>query len=184
MVDNDWWQGASMPLEMTVSEQNGRLTCRVHNALNRPLKSAWLVHGKRVHSLQAIPAGVTTNITVNVNDGTDLESFMPGANLSGIAQQRQRAFGGAGSGQISDIPSALVRSSFLSLTDGHNGSARFTCPPGLDLWPLLYREQAVLLAWDPGNSPVKPVNQFTTRRERRDTFWRVAASVETTSRPQ
>jgi hypothetical protein len=184
LVVNDWWQGAPVPLEMTVSEQNGRLTCRVRNALSRPLKSLWLVHGKRVHPLSAIPAGTITNITLNVNDGMDLESFMPGGNLSGIAQQRQHAFGGSESGRINDIPSALVRSSFLSLTDGQNGNARFFSPPGLDLWPLLFREQAVLLAWDPGNAPVKPVNQFTTRRERRDTFWRVAASVDKTSRPQ
>ena len=47
---------------------------------------------------------------------------------------------------------------------------------GFDLTPLVQRGDAVLLAWAPNYSPVKPLNQFSPRRSRRNTLLRVAAA--------
>jgi hypothetical protein len=63
--------------------------------------------------------------------------------------------------------------SFISRMDGE----RFVTPPGLDLAPLLARGNAVLLAWESDFAPVKPMNQFTSRRGRKDTLWRMSVPV-------
>jgi hypothetical protein len=55
---------------------------------------------------------------------------------------------------------------------------QFIAPPGLDLSPLLARGNAVLLAWAPDYSPVKPMRQFTPRRSHQNTLWRVAVPVQ------
>ena len=57
------------------------------------------------------------------------------------------------------------------------GPENFVTPPGLDLSALVEQDQAVLLAWEPDYSPIKPLNQFPTRRSHKDTLWRVAAPV-------
>jgi hypothetical protein len=53
----------------------------------------------------------------------------------------------------------------------------FIMPPGLDLSAAVEHGLAVVLAWDDGYSPAKPMFQFTPRRSHRDTLWRIAAEV-------
>ena len=73
----------------------------------------------------------------------------------------------------SPAASTCVAVSFVSRMDGE----RFVTPPGMDLSPLLERGNAVFLAWEADFSPVKPMNQFATRRSRKDTLWRMSVPI-------
>jgi hypothetical protein len=72
-----------------------------------------------------------------------------------------------------------VAISFIS----HLPDERFITPPGMDLSPLLAQGNAVLLAWESGYSPIKPINQFPTRRSHKDTLWRISTPVVPTGSP-
>ena len=95
------------------------------------------------------------------------------------ANQRQHAFGASGSGRINDLSNSAAAISFIA----HLPGERFITPPGLDLSPLLTQGNAVLLAWEPNYSPIKPINLFPTRRSHKDTLWRISAPVAMTSSP-
>ena len=42
---------------------------------------------------------------------------------------------------------------------------------------MLDQGNAVLLAWESDYSPIKPINQFPTRRSHKDTLWRMSVPV-------
>ena len=91
---------------------------------------------------------------------------MPPTNASMLSVHRA-------AGRIDDLPNSSMAISFIS----HLADERFLTPPGLDLSPLLTQGNAVLLAWEPDYSPIKPINLFPTRRSHKDTLWRIAAPV-------
>ena len=49
--------------------------------------------------------------------------------------------------------------------------------PALTSRPCAEQGNAVLLAWEPDYSPIKPINQFPTRRSHKDTLWRMAVPI-------
>jgi hypothetical protein len=53
----------------------------------------------------------------------------------------------------------------------------FIFPEGLDLTPVLDQGNAVLVAFDPDQSPVPAFNQFKPPRFNRDTVLRMAVPV-------
>jgi hypothetical protein len=71
-----------------------------------------------------------------------------------------------------------MAASFLSRFGGPQDSmSRFISPPELDLSVVVEHGNAVLLAWAPDYSPVKPLRQFTPRRSQKNTLWRVSVPV-------
>jgi hypothetical protein len=54
----------------------------------------------------------------------------------------------------------------------------FISPPGLDLSSAAGHGNAVLLAWADGYSPAKSMCQFSTRRTRRNTLWRITLPLK------
>ena len=92
---------------------------------------------------------------------------------------RQATFAGRGSGRIDDLPNGTIAASFLSrLTRTPDSMRSFIAPPGLDLSPVVEHGNAVLLAWAEDYAPVKPLRQFTPRRNHRSTLWRVVVPVQ------
>jgi hypothetical protein len=90
--------------------------------------------------------------------------------------QRQRAFG-QNRRLIGDVPRGAMAASFVEHLGARSASGRpglFVTPPGLELSAVAERGSAILLAWEAGAAPVKPINQFSPRRTRRDTLWRLA----------
>ena len=71
-----------------------------------------------------------------------------------------------------------MAASFITRNNTANNYNNFSVPPGFDLSPLVQRGDAVLLAWAPGYSFTKPLNQFAARRGTRDTLVRVAVEVK------
>ena len=178
---SDWWQSATMPLNVTVVQQDYAWQVRVENHTDRKLASAQIVIDGYVMSLGELPANNTKTFTVSKERGTPLREFVAryGAGFQNAVQSRQRTFGGEESGRIDDLPNGTMASSFLSqLGGGPNVARSFIAPPGLDLSSVAEHGNAVLLAWAADYSPVKPLYQFSPRRSHRNTLWRVAVPVQ------
>jgi hypothetical protein len=177
---SDWWQTADgIPVELSVSASGPDWTVNVINHGQSPLSPVRLVVGQMIYELGEIPAATNKTFKLARSQGQMLNTYV--STHSGMfqmaASQRQYAFGSAGSGHITDLPDSAMAISFMSDSD----QMYFETPPGLDLSALPQQNQAVLLAWQPDYSPVKPLNQFPTLRSHKDTLWRVAAPVNSAS---
>jgi hypothetical protein len=122
-----------------------------------------------------LAAGQTRTVQFANGQGQRLSDFVTAqaGNFQNAATSRQRAFGASGSGHLTDLPNGTAAISFIS----NQQQSRFIAPPGLDLSPLLDQGNAVLLAWEAGYSPIKPLNQFSARRSQKNTLWRVAIPI-------
>jgi hypothetical protein len=134
-----------------------------------------LVIGEVVYDLGEIPAATNKTFKLSGQEGQTLGNFVGSraGTFRDAIDQRQSAFGHSTSGRIEDLPGTSMALSFLS----SGGVENFETTPGLDLSSLPQQGLAVLLAWEPDYSPVKPVNQFPTRRSHKDTLWRVAVPI-------
>jgi hypothetical protein len=179
---SDWWQTAEdIPLQVAVTDAGQEWSVNVINHGDRPLAPVRLVIGEMLYDLGEIPAATNKTFKLAHSSGQVLGEFVRShaANFQNAAQQRQYAFGNAGSGQIGDLPDSSMALSFLSSGEPEN----FETTPGLDLSSLPEQGQAVLLAWEPDYSPIKPMNEFPTRRSHKDTLWRVAVPINPASTP-
>jgi hypothetical protein len=173
---SDWWQTAEdIPLAVSVAPAGQDWSVVVINRRDRPLSPVRLVIGEIVYDLGEIPAATNKIFKLPGHQGEALDNFVRSraGNFQAAAQQRQFAFGNSGSGHIEDLPGSSMAVSFLSAGDPQS----FETTPGLDLSALPGQGQAILLAWEPDYSPVKPINQFPTRRSHKDTLWRVAVPI-------
>ena len=172
---SDWWQPSPLPLDLTVEAADQNWVITVSNHRDRPLNDARIVIGDRIMSLGNLTAGQMKKFTLPRDGGNLLQDFVRSHanNFQGASDRRQQAFGSSGAGRINDLTNSCVAVSFVSRMDGE----RFVTPPGMDLSPLLERGNAVFLAWEADFSPVKPMNQFATRRSRKDTLWRMSVPI-------
>jgi hypothetical protein len=174
---SDWWQPSPLPLSVTVAADDKNWVVTVNNHRDRPLNDARIVIEDRMMSLGNLAAGQIKKFTLPRGEGTSLPEFVrshAGA-FQNASNQRQRAFGDTRGGRIYELTNSCMAVSFISRMDGE----QFVTPPGLDLSPLLDRGNAVLLAWESDFAPVKPMNQFPTRRGRKDTLWRMSVPITT-----
>jgi len=171
----DWWQSADLPLKVSVTPDGDNWSVAVSNQRDHPLNTARIAIHDRIMELGELPANQTKTFKLPRGQGTALHDFvtMHGSGFQMASQSRQRAFGSTGGGQILDLPTSTMAVSFISNLQNE----RFISPPGLDMSPLLDQDNAVLLAWEPDYSPIKPLNQFSPRRNRKDTLWRVSVPI-------
>ena len=173
---SDWWQTAEdIPLAVNVAPAGPDWSVVVINRRDRPLSPVRLVIGEIVYDLGEIPAATNKTFKLPGHEGESLANFVRSraGGFQAAAQQRQYAFGNSGSGRIDDLSGGSMALSFLASGDPQT----FETTPGLDLSSLPEQGEAVLLAWETDYSPVKPINQFPTRRSHKDTLWRVAVPV-------
>ncbi|HTL17496.1 MAG TPA: hypothetical protein VL793_09675, partial [Patescibacteria group bacterium] len=181
LLVNDWWQSASMPFTATVRANGEGWDVHVENKTNQKLSNVELAIEDRLFNLGALAGQETKTQTVVRRDGQPLKAFVAnyGGNFQNAVVSRQHAIGSTVSGQISDKVNSAIAVSFISqLSRSQTAQDNFITPPGLDLSPLLDHGGAVLLAWDEGYTPIKPIMQFSPRRSQRDTLWRLALKVE------
>ncbi|MDB6020340.1 MAG: hypothetical protein JWQ04_197 [Pedosphaera sp.] len=178
---SDWWQPAPLPLKITVNPDGANWSVTVANMRDHPLSNARLVIGSRIVELGELPARQTKTFPVKKEQGTPLRDFVSGqaGNFQNASSARQQAFGSSGGGRIGDLPNSSIAISFISNMAGE----RFISPPGLDLSRVVEQGNAVLLAWESDYSPIKPLNNFPSRRGRTDTLWRLAIPVNAPSIP-
>jgi len=177
---SDWLEPSATPLKLDVASDGSGYAVTVQNFLDHSLTDARLAVAGRIIDLGELPAGQKKTFKLTREQGSSLSEYVQryGQGFQAASDQRQHAFGSTGGGRIEDLPNSSTAVSFISnLADN-----RFVTPPGLDLSPLLTQGNAVLLAWESGYSPIKPINQFSTRRSHKDTLWRIAAPVVSSSR--
>jgi hypothetical protein len=178
---SDWWQGAPLPLDVNVKSQGDGWEITVNNLTDRPVPAAQLALGGVIVPLGEIAAKQTKKLTVTRDSARQLSDFVNshGNTFMHAVSGRQRAFGESASGQISDLPNASMAASFMTHVSGGQpyGNMGFVVTPGLDLSRVVEQGNAVLLAWMPDHSPVRPMNQFKANRGFRHTLWRVPVAV-------
>jgi hypothetical protein len=171
---NDWWRQEPLPLKVTVTAAE----VTVDNRLDVKLTAARLVVEDSVIDLGEIRARETKSFPRRGATGrsTPLKEYVQkhANNFLSAMESRRRAFGDSASSQIHDLTNASMAASFITLNNTKENYNNFSVQPGFDLSSLVERGDAVFLAWAPGYSFTKPLNQFSARRGSRDTLIRVA----------
>jgi hypothetical protein len=176
LLVSDWWQPAPPPLKATVTpDNNGGYRVTVENTTGRRLQAGKLALDTQLYELGDINPG-KNEVMVKSGSGRPLQQYAQqhGNQFQQAVSTRQQTFGGAGSGRLDDLINSSVALSFGSqIHPPQQYMGRFVMPPLLDLTPTLQNGAMVLLAWDEGFAPVKPLHQFAPKRSARHTLWRV-----------
>jgi hypothetical protein len=173
---NDWWAEGSAPLELSLSAMPGGVVCQVRNQGDRDLSPLRLVIRDRVFELGELAAGDTKTHRLVLQQGKLLSQALNEMGATGyqsVVTQRGRAFGGATSGRIDNLPNGCFVASFLGAMEGQSQHTSFTASPGTELTGAL-RDHAVLLAWAEGQGVAPRMNRFKASRGQVNTLWRVA----------
>jgi len=176
----DWWRRGELPLSVSVATRGASYEVEVDNRTETPVSEARLVIGNKVFDLGRLPARQITKVSLEEHRGATLSGFLMSltSSFEDAVQQRHQAFSTGQGGFINDAARAAMATSLIGAAQPQQGYNRFVAPAGLDLVPLLERGDAVLLAWAPNWTPVKPMNRFSPRRSHRDTLLRVAVPLE------
>lgn len=181
---NDWFKSAETPFTASISFQDGAYRVALESFLDRPLTGLRLVVNNYVFELERLEPGEKKEITLPETKGVALNAFVQqhGGGFSNAVEGRRQSLGDASRGHLDDAPMAASALSFVGkLNENPNDHRKFITPAGLDLTPLVRRGDAVFLAWDAGHSYVRPINQFTPPRLKRDSFLRLAVPVKKVS---
>ena len=181
MLVSDWWQPAPLPISATVERKGAGWQVNVENHTDHTLSNARVVIDGSLMELGEVAANASKSFTVSKDQGTSLKRFVEGYGQSfqGAVQSRLRTFGGNESGRLDDLANGTVAASFLSQLGGPNSQImNFSQPTGLDLSSVAEHGNAILLAWAPDYTPVKPLHQFSAKRNHNNTLWRLAIPLK------
>jgi hypothetical protein len=178
---SDWWQPGAPPLTARVQKTGGQWSVTVENLLERKLTNVRVVVDKSVYELKELAAAEKR--TETLSGGKSLVSYVQehGNEFQAAINSRRSQFGDDSGRRIRDLPKAAAAASYMRKLEAsqanqgnpNNYYQRFIAPEGFDLGDGERRQEAVVFAWDAGNAPAKPLNQFTPRRTRRDTLYRI-----------
>jgi hypothetical protein len=174
---SDWWGRGAAPF--TVSLTADEVT--IDNRLDTRLVSTRLVVNSEIYELGDVPARKSQTFRRSAVPKVSLSSFVNrySESFNSALNSRSRAFGDNTESRLPDKPNCTVAASFVTqLNTPNNQWGNFSTPPGFDLNPVVLRGDAVVLAFAADYAPVKPLNQFTPRRNNRSTLFRVAVPVE------
>jgi hypothetical protein len=184
---SDWWESANVPIECSLTPEEGGWAAQVVNRLDRPLTHAELAVGDRLLDMGDIPAGQSKTFHLKRDGGTLLRSYVQSHStlFQSAASARRQAFGETSNAQINDDADSTMTVSFLSQLnpdDNVNGTS-FVMTPGLDMESALDHGNAVLQAWCGDYSPINPINKFTPLRSHKDTLWRITVPLPNPQAP-
>ncbi|HOK78690.1 MAG TPA: hypothetical protein PLW35_13345, partial [Verrucomicrobiota bacterium] len=169
MYIGDWVQPAEPPLVAGVTQKSNQLTVTIENRLSRPLGQAFLAYQNKLYTLGSLGAGQRKSVTIGAGTGTDLFAFvrLHGGRFQNAAMARNQAFGHVQQSRLDLVPETVVAASFVDLLTASPGAPQqsagppgvsihrgFVSPPGQDLSDMLRKGDAVLLVWDPNQSPI------------------------------
>jgi hypothetical protein len=177
---HNWIKPSDPPLNATFENQGASLRISITNNLNRPLESLKLVYNNQIHNLGKIPAKDVLVKNLNSTNKESLQSYVRryGGNFFNDIDNRGRALGRNRRSGLKDLPNCSLAASFASLIPNQGSNKNFENPQGLDLTPLINRGDAILLAWDAGNSLADPIIQFKPRRSSQNTLLRMLVPLE------
>jgi len=199
MYVSDWAQVGEVPVEAALTRHNNQLSLTVENRLGRAVGPCYLAFGTQLHELGSLGAHQRKTATLDERRGDDLAAFvhMNGARFQAAAMARHQAFGRMQQSRLDLTPQNVIAVSFISLFGsrlqpqpggvGPPGSTSrptsvsqrgFMSPPGQELSDLLAQGDAVLMVWDPDQSPVaSPLLRSKTQRVARNNMYRLAVPV-------
>lgn len=198
MYVSDWIQAGDAPLSATLTRRGNQLSLAVENRLGRVLGPCFLVYEGRLHELGNLVANQRRAVTMEANGGRDLATFvrLNGARFQNAAMSRNQAFGRMQESRLDLTPDNAVAVSFISMMGsrrqqqsgivGPPGTVSqagppqrgFVSPPGQELGNLLAKGDAVVMAWDAGQSPVaNPLLRSKAPRANRNNMYRLAVPV-------
>jgi hypothetical protein len=177
---SDWWNAGALPVKFSIAAHADNWDVKVENLSDKKISSPRVVIGEYVLALGDVEPGAAKTFNISKDKAVGLRDFLNqhAQSFQSAVNNRRAAFGSGESGRISDLPEATLAVSFTSQIEARQQFMSYIQPPGLDLSPELSRGEAILFAWAPDVSPVKPMNQFSPRRVHRNTMWRVAAAVQ------
>jgi len=152
----------------------------IDNRLDTPLIGARLVVNGEIYDLGDVPKRKTQTFRRSAVSKVSLSSFVSRYNddFNSALNSRRNAFGDNSESRLPDKPNCTVAASFVAqLNTPNNQYQNFSTPPGFDLNPAVQRGDAVVLAFAADYAPVKPLNQFTPRRNNRSTLFRVTVAA-------
>jgi hypothetical protein len=169
----DWLQPADLPVKIVSARDGDDWAIEVENLLDRQLSQAEVVLGNRIYLVGDLPAHGTKKSKLKFSDGVPLKNFVQqnGGNFFQAAQFRRQTFGN--NRMDFNVPLGAMAASFCSQLDESQGNQYFISPDGFDLSKLAEQGNTILLAWDSDHLLAKPLNQFTPRRNHRDTLLRL-----------
>jgi hypothetical protein len=186
---SEWWKQAPLPVELSVVSASDEFRVTVQNQLETKLKEVMIAIDGRLYTVGDLDAGQKRLLSFGKYSGEGLDQFVQnhGNRFPQVVNQRHQAFGSDESWRISNVPRSAIAASFISRLQGNRSSQQnqyyygynyAVTPPGFDLSSLVERGDAVLLAWAPGFTMNKPLNQFSVRRSQRDSLLRMAVPVQ------
>jgi hypothetical protein len=176
---SDWLQHAEpVPLAMTATRQGNGWNATIENKTDHDLPQARLVVGQRIYDLPMLPKGKNTTFLAQPTAGTPLANFVNqyGNAFQNAVQTRRSNFGS--NGRFINVPDGVMAVSFLGRMNAAGEWSSFAVFRGLDLSRYAGSDHAILLAWDPGHSPVASLNNFTAKRTHSDSLLRLVVSVK------
>jgi hypothetical protein len=172
---SDWWKQAPPPVTVTFTAKE----IIIDNQLDTQLTWVRLVERELdndyIHELGNVPAQEKKSFPRRGKSTTSLDVFVQShsSRFQQAVNARHQAFGDNTSSRIQDWPNATMAASFITTMNVQHNYENFNPPPGFDLYPLIERGDAILLAWAADYSPTKPFNQFSATRNRKSTLLRV-----------
>jgi hypothetical protein len=176
---NDWFEPGRNPLSATLTNRVGQWEIEVENHLERPLTDARLVLKGSIYELGSLPAHEKKSFPLEASASVPFQSFVVqhASRFQDAVQYRRSALGNAERGHLEDLPLTSMVASFPGEFPHPEHQRSFVAPPGLDLTPLLERGNAILLAWDSGQSYTSQVIQSKLPRYQQNTLLRLAVPV-------
>jgi hypothetical protein len=175
---SDWGESGNAPLVASIVTQGANRQLNLRNDLGLELKEVRLVLHDRIYEIGDVPAGRSMTVPLEQSTNAALRDFVVqnGSQFQMAVQQRQYAFGDNAQRWVELNSRTVTAICFPSQVMPVGPQQRgLVYPAGMDLWPLVERGDAVLLAWAPGHSPsTTPLNRFKTIRSQRNTMFRLA----------
>ena len=172
---SDWWGRSAAPFSVSVTADE----VTIDNHLETRLLSTRLVVNGEIYDFGDVPARKSQTFRRSAVRPTSLSSFVSrySGSFNSAINARGRAFGDTTESRLPDKLNCTAAASFVTqLNTPGNQWANFSTPPGFDLNDAVQRGDAVVLAFASDYAPVKPLNQFTARRNNRSTLFRMTVA--------
>ncbi len=176
----DWQEPAAMPVTATVTPTGAAVKLTVQNRLPRKLTGVRVAYSDRLYLIGDLAPNETRSTTVPYASGQVLADFVraTGYQFQDAAQRRNQTFGRESTARLEANADTLSAATFISQLGRYQGQSRtFVYPAGFELSPLLARGDAVVLAWDSGHAPTRPLRRFDPPRATQNTLYRLAVPV-------
>jgi hypothetical protein len=165
---------------MTVTRSRDGWIATIQNNTDHILPQARMVVGQRIYDLASLPSHQSKTFPLNTAKGDILANFVNQhfSSFQQAVQSRRNNFGN-NSEPIRDVADGAMAVSFLGAMDQTEGGWNsFQIFRSLDLTRYSGADHAILLAWDPGQSPAAPLNHFAAKRSHRDSLLRLVVPVK------